>query len=132
MTEYSKMRVLVIDDEPFVREIVVRLLHGIGFKEIDQAGDGEAGLHSAIVAQPDLIICDMYMAPMDGLGFIVSLRKQVSEKLQRVPVIFLTAASDPETVRKALSSGANGYILKPVSRKTLLERIEAVFSKLKK
>jgi two-component system chemotaxis response regulator CheY len=63
-------RVLVVEDNDFIRELVVTMLRDIGFRDIAQAGDGHDALSQIETADPGLIICDISMQPMDGLEFV--------------------------------------------------------------
>ncbi|MBF0561048.1 MAG: response regulator [Alphaproteobacteria bacterium] len=124
--EYAKLKVLVIDDQMFARRIILEILHGIGFRLIEEATDGAAALQTYNTFQPDLILCDIEMKPMGGLSFLQILRNEKPQANRVVPVIFLSSQTDLETVARAERLGVDAFVAKPVSMKALLERINHV------
>ena len=114
-------RVLVIDDDPSVRNFLKRGLAYEGFA-VDLAESGEVGLKMARERQPDFVILDLMMPGIDGLEVLRRLRA-VDEQL---PVIMLTAKDTPEDQIKGLETGADDYVVKPVSFEVLLARIRAL------
>jgi len=114
-------RVLVVDDDPSVRNFLKRGLAYEGFA-VDLAESGEVGLKMARERQPDFVILDLMMPGIDGLEVLRRLRA-VDEQL---PVIMLTAKDTPEDQIKGLETGADDYVVKPVSFEVLLARIRAL------
>lgn len=114
-------RVLVVDDDPSVRNFLKRGLAYEGFA-VDLAESGEVGLRMARERQPDFVILDLMMPGIDGLEVLRRLRA-VDESL---PVIMLTAKDTPEDQIKGLETGADDYVVKPVSFEVLLARIRAL------
>ena len=121
--DLSMMRVLVVDDNDFMRDLVASMLREIGFREISHARDGEDALRQTQVVDPALIICDVDMEPMNGLDFVENLRKQTPADGVRIPVILLTAHTEAKIVQRAIKLGVNGYVVKPVKRNQLEARI---------
>ena len=116
----NRRHVLVVDDDPDVRALVVRLLEGAGF-DVGTAADGQEGLRALYGARPDLIVLDLNMPRMDGWQTLERIR-EVSD----VPVLVLTGrAAELETVR-GLKAGADDYVTKPFRRQELLARVEAL------
>jgi CheY-like chemotaxis protein len=105
-------RILVIDDEPDVRENVVRFLQLEGYL-VAEAIDGERGIQQALRSPPDLILCDLMMAGIDGFGVLARLRAEPATA--GVPFVFLTASAAQEDTRVGFLLGANEYITKPFS-----------------
>ncbi len=127
-TDIPRVRVLLIEDDPFIRGTIKRMLGTLGSPEVDEAADGEAALQLlAGSVRPELVICDIRMTPMDGLEFLRRLRAMDDSELASVPVLMLTAVADEATVQSTVSLSATGYLLKPVSAKRLGERIAAMF-----
>ena len=124
------MHILVIDDEPFMRKLLERLLNDIGTGAISLAANGVEGL--SIVGQSrapiDLVICDLEMPEMNGLEFVKTLRSQKNIQSSDLPVLILTGHSDEDSVRNAASLGINGYLVKPISRNLLEARIAKAIS----
>ena len=96
----NNIKILLVEDEPFVRATLKRILRGLGRPEVSEASDGESAF--AILRSgysPDLIICDVQMAPMAGLTFMRHLRGMSDQELAGTPAIMLTATADGQTVR---------------------------------
>lgn len=119
-------KILVIEDEEFVRENIVELLDVEGF-EVIGAENGHIGLDVAKVLVPDLILCDVMMPELDGFGVLAQLRQD--SKMAAIPFIFLTAKAAKSDFRQGMELGADDYITKPFTRAELLG---AIASRLKK
>jgi two-component system, chemotaxis family, chemotaxis protein CheY len=118
-SEFSRLNVLVVEDQDMTREITVAILRALGCASIRAASDGKAALQQVLDDPPDLIVCDIGMQPMDGFQFMGELHKAG----KRIPAIFLTAHSTAEFVKRAKQLGVEAYIVKPVKRAVLEERI---------
>jgi DNA-binding response OmpR family regulator len=118
--EMASYRVLVVDDEPMVTEVVERYLVNDGF-EVSTAADGEKALAVARVWAPDLIVLDLMLPFKDGLDVCRTLRKE-----SQVPIIMLTARAEETDRIVGLEIGADDYMVKPFSPRELLARIKAV------
>ncbi|MBF0375780.1 MAG: response regulator [Alphaproteobacteria bacterium] len=119
----EEIRVLVIDDQAFVRRIVTMLLRQAGFQDIAEAKDGASGLEAVGIFRPHLVICDIEMQPVDGLEFLQTLR---GGALPLPKVIFLTSHGESEMVVKARDLGVDAFVLKPVTGPQLERRIDHV------
>lgn len=119
---FSRMNALIVEDQAFIRTVVSRILKQLEFNQIWEADEGTAGLNLALERKPDIIICDIEMAPMDGLTFLQSLRQQ-EELGRRTPVIFLTNHAQKDMVLKARDLGVNAFIAKPVTVIGLREKL---------
>ena len=118
--DISKLRILVVDDNDFMRDLVASMLRESGFRAIYHAADGQAALSQTQAVEPDLIICDVDMEPMDGLDFVEKLRKETPPERPKIPVLMLTARNETAIVQWAIKLGISGYLVKPV-KKTQLE-----------
>ena len=114
---FANYSVLVIDDETFTRTVLARMLGGLGFKAVFQAEDGQSGITAVRDFDPDVVVCDVQMKPMDGLGFLRALRHNgVSGARGIAPeVVFMTNRLDAEMQQEAQSLGSNQVLLKPVT-----------------
>ena len=123
--DYSSTRVLVIDDEPFIRKLIVRLLHEIGIKNATEAEDGLTALKKIIRSRNnfDFIICDLEMPKLGGLDFLKALRKHPEVRAPQTPVIILTGHSDEDNIFDAVVMGIHGFLTKPVSRTDLEAKV---------
>ena len=117
-------RVLVVDDEPMVTEVVGRYLQREGF-EFALAGDGEEGLRLAEEWSPDLVVLDLMLPKLDGLEVCRALRRD-----SRVPIIMLTAKGEEVDRILGLELGADDYVVKPFSPGELMARIKAVLRRV--
>jgi DNA-binding response OmpR family regulator len=118
-----KKLVLVVDDDASVRVLVSKALQAKGY-EVKEASDGLAASEAlgAMTRPPDLMICDVMMPTIDGFS-LARLVKQHAE-LRAMPIIFLTAKSQPSDVVQGIQLGARHYIQKPFSIKDLLDKVE--------
>jgi two-component system, chemotaxis family, chemotaxis protein CheY len=129
--DYGRYAALIIDDHPFMREIVRNLLRDIGFGTVVSAIDGTSALDILRGEDRhfDVIVCDVDMEPMNGLEFVSELRLHDIAHLRTIPVVLLTAHADKVTVVGAMEAGTDAYLLKPVSRVNLKARIDFVLSR---
>ena len=113
-------RVLVIEDDPTVADVVSRYLSREGFS-VAVSGDGRAGLRAALESQPDLVVLDLMLPGLSGVEVLAELRKATP-----VPVIMLTALSREVDRVSGLEMGADDYVAKPFSPRELTARVKAV------
>ncbi|WP_437073837.1 response regulator transcription factor [Streptomyces sp. enrichment culture] len=116
----SPARVLVVDDDPTVSEVVAGYLDRAGYA-VDRAGDGPTALTRAAAHRPDLVVLDLMLPGMDGLEVCRRLRGHGP-----VPVIMLTARGDEDDRILGLEVGADDYVTKPFSPRELVLRVESV------
>lgn len=117
LTELLNKKVLVIDDDPAMTDIL-RLLLQTEVGLVITANSGVEGLELAHQESPDIIILDLMMPQMDGWEVCKLLRE-----FSKVPIIILSALDNPAVVASALDSGADDYLIKPVTSNTLLLHI---------
>jgi two-component system, chemotaxis family, chemotaxis protein CheY len=118
-----RKRILAVDDSPSVRQMVKLTLSGAGY-DIVEAGDGAEGLSKARASTLDLVVTDLNMPVMNGLGLIRELRKLPAYR--GVPILFLTTESDPEMKLQAKAAGATGWITKPFQQDQLVAIVRKV------
>src|ERR1051325_11262520 len=116
----ANTRVLVVDDEPIVSEVVQRYLIREGF-EVALAQDGEAALARARELGPDLVVLDLMLPKLDGLEVCRQLRAE-----SNVAIIMLTAKGEESDRILGLGLGADDYLTKPFSPGELIARVKAV------
>src|SRR5262245_52445049 len=114
-------RILLADDNADMRDYVRRLLGGR--YEVEAVADGEAALNAARERAPDLVLTDVMMPYLDGLGLLRELR--ADERLKTVPVILLSARAGEEARVEGMEAGADDYLVKPFSARELLALVEA-------
>lgn len=120
-------RVLVVDDDPWIRQLIRTMLSHSDY-DCDEAENGKQGLAKALSYHPDLIISDILMDTMDGWTFIRQLRSRSEFNL--VPVIFLTALDSEEDRIKGFHVGADDYLVKPFHHDEFQARIEKAFKSI--
>lgn len=113
-------KILVIEDEPAIRESIVELLEAEGF-DAQGAANGSAGIQQASTTPPDLILCDVQMPELDGYEVLASLRQQPITAA--IPFIFLTARGTRSDLRQGMELGADDYLTKPCTASELLNAI---------
>ncbi|MBD9698149.1 response regulator transcription factor [Flavimobilis sp. GY10621] len=120
MTE-PEASILVVDDEPNIRELLATSLRFAGF-EVRSAPDGGTALRLAREAAPDLVLLDVMLPDMDGF----TVTRRLREKGQTMPVLFLTARDDTQDKITGLTVGGDDYVTKPFSLEEVIARIRAV------
>jgi DNA-binding response OmpR family regulator len=114
----KKTRVLAVDDQPFILELLKQTLEPEGFA-VSVATDGESGLALMAETQPEIVLLDIRMPGLDGYQVLERIR-QVSN----VPVLMLTAVPDRTGLVRSFDIGANDYIRKPFVTTLLIARIK--------
>jgi DNA-binding response OmpR family regulator len=114
------MRLLVVEDEPDLQNLLARALRGQGYA-VDTADDGEQGLYKAQTWDYDAIVLDWMLPKLDGLSLLRELRRK-----KRTPVLLLTARDATDDRVSGLDSGADDYLVKPFEIKELLARLRAI------
>ena len=117
-------RILVVDDEPTVTEVVERYLVREGY-EVASAADGADGLRLAREWAPNLIVLDLMLPSIDGLEVCRQLRRET-----QVPIIILTARGEETDRVVGLEMGADDYLVKPFSPRELVARVKAVLRRV--
>ena len=112
-------RILVIEDDQSIAEVVGILLRGEGF-EVSYCADGLQAMNAFQVVAPDLVLLDLMLPGRDGIEICKTIRQSSG-----VPIVMLTARSDSTDVVKGLEAGADDYIVKPMKNEELLARIRA-------
>jgi CheY-like chemotaxis protein len=120
LEQIKRTKILIVDDLPENLQILGSTLREQGF-QIAFATNGKQALSIAGSKKPDLVLLDMSMPEMDGLTVCRKLKENPVTK--NIPVIFLTARTESESIRKALSVGAIDYIVKPFNTGELINRI---------
>ena len=120
-TQYARMKILVIDDEPANVALLEDMLDEAGFTRVTSITDSRLAINTCNTIRPDLILLDLMMPYLDGFALLESLRADGDEIF--LPVIVLTADMNEETKQRALSAGATDFLLKPFDHLEVLLRI---------
>ena len=121
-------RILVIDDEEWLREMVKMALNQRGY-EVIEAGDGSVGVEIARKQLPDLVLCDVNMEKMDGYATLSALRNDTATAA--IPFILMTGLADNAGMRQGMELGADDYLPKPFTLDGLYGAVEARLKKAK-
>ena len=119
------VRILVVDDEAYITDLIAAGLRFVGF-EVDTAAEGRDALAKVAATRPDLVVLDISMPGIDGLEVVERLRRDGVA----TPVVFLTARDAPADRIRGLHVGGYDYITKPFSLDELLARIEAILRRV--
>lgn len=122
----SHLRFLIVDDFATTRRIVGKLLREIGFTESDEAVDGVAALETLKQRRYDFVITDVDMPRMDGFELIAAMRRDPA--LAAIPALLVTREPSKDQVVRASRAGANGYVVRPLTRAGLEDRIRVVLN----
>ena len=114
-------RILIVDDHPLTRDALAALLGQNGFRVVGQAADGNEAIESARELQPDLVLLDLSMPDLDGLGALPRLRSA-----PECEVVVLTASGTEENLLAAIRAGAAGYLLKTEPPERIVEFLNGV------
>lgn len=116
-------RILVVEDETEIRQLIVLHLKREGF-EVEQAGDGEVARQMLTAGQYDLAVFDWMLPSLSGLELTRWLRKRSPNG--RMPILFVTAKTEPEHIASGLDAGADDYLNKPFDTLVLMARVNAL------
>jgi two-component system, chemotaxis family, chemotaxis protein CheY len=125
----TALRVLVVDDSAPMRGIIGSILKSHGTTEIEMASDGLEALGLVRRARFDFIICDLMMQGMDGFEFLRQLRKATPYPACETPTIILSSNGDLNSILQARDAGMNEYLVKPISPKTLWNRVTSLMNR---
>ena len=119
-------KIMIVDDDPYIRELVRALLKNGGF-EVCEAKNGRDALQKMVDTKPDLAIADLMMPDMDGYELCRKLRQYY----ENLPVLMLTAKAELPSKVKGFESGADDYLTKPFEGDELLLRVRALLRRYK-
>lgn len=126
---YAGVVALVVEDNDFVRDLVANQLKQIGFINIETASNGEAALKLCEERPPGLMICDINMEPMGGFELIQRLRDRGLIGSLKIPTIMLSSHAVPEFIDRARALGVDAFLVKPVKKDALADRIRTVLQR---
>lgn len=123
MTGKGEVRILVVDDDPNFRRLMRAILSAISTAEIAEAGDGHQALQVMRDFAPTLILVDWHMQPMGGAEFISHIRTHTDSPNPLVPIVVVTGHAESGLATQIRDVGADDFVVKPVSPRTVLGRI---------
>jgi DNA-binding response OmpR family regulator len=122
----KKEKILIVDDNPHVLKLLSISLEKAGY-QVSTAENGDQGLQVLNKIKPDLVISDVMMPETDGIEFCWMVRE--GSEIPMVPFIFLTSLNDQDMEIRGFRAGADEYLIKPVDRKILLEKVETLLER---
>ncbi|MGB5092523.1 MAG: response regulator [Parvibaculum sp.] len=126
---FQSLSVLVADDSAYMRQLLASLLHALGVGEVHVASDGEQALEYYLAHEPELVITDAAMKPVDGFTFAEKLRGMDRGMLGMVPIIMVSGHTDQASIERARDIGVSEFLSKPVSAKALYQRLIAAIDR---
>lgn len=120
----SHLRFLIVDDFSTSRRIIGKLLREIGFTETDEAPDGQAALEMLLGARYDFVITDVDMPRLNGFDLVAAMRRHPA--LESIPALLVTREPSKEQVVRASQVRANGYVVQPLTRSGLEDRLRSI------
>ena len=124
MADLKSKKVLVVDDQKSMRGLVRFALLQMGLETVDGAESGEEAIKKLSTTRYDLVITDLHMGGISGLGLLKAIRSH--PVLRGTPVIMATSETSSDTVRQAKTAGVDAFILKPVEPNALQQRVKSV------
>src|ERR1041385_753594 len=125
----QNLSVLVVEDNPFMRNLVRGMLTHVGVGKVHEAGDGIAALEVIRAVSPDIVVLDWGMPLLNGPELVRIVRSPGVFPLPDIPIIMLTAHGERWRVTEATKLGVNEFLCKPVSAKALLDRLLSILLK---
>ncbi len=120
------LKVLLVDDNQHMRAIVATILKGVGIREVREARDGAEGLQALRDWPADIAIVDFRMEPIDGVEFTRMVRNASESRNPYLPIIMMTGFADRPRVEEARDAGVTELVVKPVTARSIIDRISAV------
>jgi two-component system, chemotaxis family, chemotaxis protein CheY len=121
--EFGRLSFLIIEDNAFMRRLLVTILEAFGAKRLHQAADGEAGLEAFAREKPDIVLLDWELPGMDGISVARKMRERETSHNPFVPVLMITAHAEKGRVVAARDAGVTDFLTKPVNPKNLYEKL---------
>ncbi len=126
MSSLDSLHILLVDDNPHMRAITAAILASAGMRKIREAADGAQALDALRDGPVDMAIVDFNMFPLDGVEFTRLVRNSPDSANPYLPIIMMTGYSEKARVQEARDSGVTEFVVKPITAKALLDRVQAV------
>lgn len=123
----ASKRILVVEDDPSIRRVIVLALKSGGYTDVTECAAGDTALEAAFRGRPDLVLLDLMLPGLDGITVCRRLRE--NPETAEVAIVMLTARGAECDIVSGLDAGADDYVTKPFSKEVLLARIRAALRK---
>ncbi|MCS5596392.1 MAG: response regulator [Alphaproteobacteria bacterium] len=124
--DFSRVRVVLAEDINMMQDLMSYALDCLGVKHILKASDGKAAYDLCVQQNPDVVICDWQMQPVDGLSLVKKIRQDEGASTRTVPIIMVTGYASEEYVAAARDAGVNEFLVKPFTAESLANRLSAI------
>ena len=124
----AESRILIVDDIGIMRRVMENSLKEIGYVKLTEARDGHGALALLNQQEFDLVITDLDMPVLDGIGLLKAMK--ANERLAKTPVLVVSAETERHKIVSAITSGAHGYIIKPFAIAKLRSKINEILDKV--
>ncbi|MBG9995246.1 response regulator [Pseudoalteromonas sp. NZS127_1] len=121
------MRILVVDDMPLMRHVLINMLRKLEYSNIVEATDGLQALVFLRNQHFDLVITDLHMPKMDGVSLLTNIRKD--KELADIPVLMVTCEDSTDKVKQVIAAKVSGFIVKPFNMNVLSSQLNRFFFK---
>ncbi len=129
MPTLKHLQVMLVDDNPHMREITASVLRSVGIVQIWEAPDGMAAMERLRESAIDIVFVDLEMAPLGGLEFTRRVRNDPGSANPYLPIIMMTGHTQARRVLEARDAGVTEFLAKPISAKAVIDRLNAVIVK---
>jgi CheY-like chemotaxis protein len=123
------LKALVVEDNRHMRRLLTSLLTAYGVKETYEAADGQSGLDLLHTLQPDFVLTDYDMKPVNGITFVETIRRTCPPPLSLVPIILITGHTEMRRIGLARDAGITEVLCKPVTSQNLYARIVEIIER---
>ena len=123
---YELLKILLVDDNHYMRVLLGEILRAIGVQHIFEANDGAEALQAMRKTPVDIVMTDLSMQPLDGIDFVRLLRNSPDSPNPMVPVVMITGHSTMQRVNEAREAGVNEFLAKPLTARGVIERLTQV------
>ncbi|MBN9587841.1 MAG: response regulator [Alphaproteobacteria bacterium] len=127
--DFTSFDFLVVEDNEFLSRLITEILHSFGAGRIRQVQTAEGALQEIAVHAPDIIFCDWVLPDSSGLMLLRALRRDNNGRYPRMPVIVVSGHATDDHVAQAIGEGADSYVVKPFSARTLMQHILKVVTR---
>ena len=129
MSGIGALSVLILDDSPQMRAITASVLEGVGLRRVHEAADVETAFRVLAAESIDVAVVDYKMAPLTGADFVRMVRNAPDSPNPFLPIIMLTGHADRRRICEARDAGVTEFLVKPVTAKALIERLQGLILK---
>jgi two-component system, chemotaxis family, chemotaxis protein CheY len=127
-TAISSLKVLVVDDSDFSRNLISQMVTEAGHQVIGEAASAEAALKLLQEKNPHVVITDIVMPKISG----IELTEKISQNHDQISIIVVSSLSQEHIVLEAIAAGANDFISKPIQRQQLSDSLEKILEQIRK